>query len=103
MFFRRLFVIHQANAFFVANAKSNTSFKRRYSNPADRVNSNIVRDQTGVLTVFYSSKDCPATLRLVVIKHVTGKRVTLFPSNFALKQELIHDLHRQRWQAELLI
>jgi len=31
--FSRLFVIHQAQAFFVTSAKSNTNFKRRYSHP----------------------------------------------------------------------
>jgi Domain of unknown function (DUF4372)/Transposase DDE domain len=35
--FKRLFVIHQANAFFVTRAKSNTKFKRRYSNPGDKI------------------------------------------------------------------
>jgi hypothetical protein len=34
--FSRLFVIHQAQAFFVTRAKSNTKFKRRYSHPVDR-------------------------------------------------------------------
>ena len=99
--FQRLFVIHQANAFFVTRAKSNTKFKRRYSNPVDRANSNIVCDQTGVLTIFYSSQDYPATLRRVVIKDETGKRITFLTNNFALKPELIADLYRQRWQVEL--
>ena len=99
--FERLFAIHQANAFFVTRAKSNTKFKRRYSTPVDRVNSNIVCDQTGVLTVFYSSRDYPATLRRVVAKDETGKRITFLTNNFALKPELIADLYRQRWQVEL--
>jgi IS4 transposase len=99
--FQRLFVIHQANAFFVTRAKSNTKFKRRYSNPVDRVNSNIVCDQTGVLTIFYSSQHYPATLRRVVVKDDAGKRITFLTNNFALKPELIADLYRQRWQVEL--
>jgi hypothetical protein len=99
--FHRLFVIHQANAFFVTRAKSNTKFKRRYSNPVDRANSNIVCDQTGVLTVFYSSKDYPTTLRRVVVRDDAGKRITFLTNNFALKPELIADLYRQRWQVEL--
>jgi hypothetical protein len=55
--FSRLFVIHQAQAFFVTRAKSNTKFKRRYSHPVDRSTTQVICDQTGVLTVFYSSKD----------------------------------------------
>ncbi len=66
--FARLFAIHQAQAFFVTRAKSNTQFKRRYSHPVDRSATNVICDQTGVLTVFYSSKDYPAALRRVVVK-----------------------------------
>jgi hypothetical protein len=99
--FSRLFVIHQAQAFFVTRAKSNTKFKRRYSHPVDRSTTQVICDQTGVLTVFYSSKDYPATLRRVVVKDDTGKRITFLTNNFALKPELIADLYRQRWQVEL--
>jgi hypothetical protein len=99
--FARLFAIHQAQAFFVTRAKSNTKFKRRYSQPVDRVNTNVLCDQTGVLTVFYSSKDYPAVLRRVVVRDETGKRVTFLTNNFALAPELIAALYRQRWQVEL--
>ncbi len=100
--FGRLFAIHQAQAFFVTRAKSNTKFKRRYSQPVDRVNTNVLCDQIGVLTVFYSSKDYPATLRRVVVKdEETGKRLTFLTNNFALTPELIAQLYRQRWQVEL--
>ena len=58
-------------------------------------------DQTGVLTTHYSSKDYPTTLRRVVVKDDTGKRVVFLANNFALKPELIADLYRQRWQVEL--
>src|SRR5450759_4857600 len=34
--FSRLFAIHQAPGFFVTRAKSNTQFRRRYSNPVKR-------------------------------------------------------------------
>ena len=99
--FARLFSIHQAQAFFVTRAKSNTQFKRRYSHPVDRAATPVICDQTGVLTVFYSSKDYPATLRRVVIKDEVGKRITFLTNNFALKPELIAQLYRQRWQVEL--
>jgi IS4 transposase len=100
--FRRLFAIHQAQVFFVTRAKSNTKFKRRYSQPVDRLNTNVLCDQIGVLTIFYSSKDYPAALRRVVIKdQETGERVTFLTNNFALKPELIAQLYRQRWQVEL--
>ena len=100
--FSRLFAIHQAQAFFVTRAKSNTKFKRRYSHPVDRANSDILCDQTGVLTVFYSSKDYPSTLRKIVVRdEESGKRVTFLTNNFALKPDLVAQLYRQRWQVEL--
>ena len=100
--FGRLFAIHQAQAFFVTRAKRNTKFQRRYSQPVDRINTNVLCDQTGVLTIYYSSQGYPATLRRVVIKdEETGKRLTFLTNNFALKPELIGELYRQRWQVEL--
>ena len=100
--FGRLFAIHQAQAFFVTRAKSNTKFKRRYSHPVDRTHSDILCDQTGVLTVFYSSRDYPTTLRRIVVRdEESGKRVTFLTNNFALKPDLIAQLYRQRWQVEL--
>ena len=99
--FARLFVIHEAQAFFVTRAKSNTKFKRRYSHPVDRINTTVLCDQTGVLTTYYASKDYPTTLRRVVVKDDTGKRLVFLTNNFALKPELIADLYRQRWQVEL--
>jgi len=81
--FGRLFAIHQGHAFFVTRAKSNTKFKRRSSHPVNRNTTNILCDQTGVLTVFYSSKDYPTTLRRVVVRdEESGKRVTFLTNNF---------------------
>jgi hypothetical protein len=49
--FKHWFVIHQAGAFFVTRAKSRMKFKRRYSQPVDRLITNVICDQAGVLTV----------------------------------------------------
>jgi hypothetical protein len=86
--FKRLFAIHQANAFIVTRAKSKTQFKRRYSIPVDRAQSNIICDP-GVLTVFYSNQDYPVALRRVVVKDETGKRITFLTKNFCFKPKLI--------------
>ena len=100
--FARLLAIHQAQAFFVTRAKPNTQFRRRYSHPVDRINTNVLCDQTGGLTVYYSSKDYPAILRRVVVRdEQSGKRIALLTNNFALKPDLIAQLYRQRWQVEL--
>ena len=99
--FSRLYAIHQAQAFFVTRSKRNTQFKRRYSHPVDRASTNVLCDQTGVLTVFYSNRDYPAPLRRVVIKDDEGKRITFLTNNFSLPPEMIAALYKQRWQVEL--
>ncbi|CAN5325542.1 hypothetical protein BH09GEM1_BH09GEM1_33580 [soil metagenome] len=99
--FARLFALHQSQAFFVTRAKRNTQFKRRYSHPVDRVNTSVLCDQTGVLTVYVSRHDYPVPLRRVVIKNDEGKRLTFLTNNFTLPPEIIAALYRQRWQVEL--
>ena len=99
--FAELFFIHEAMAFFVTRAKSNTKFKRRYSHPVDRGTTAVVCDQTGVLSGQLAGKDYPTTMRRVVVRDGTGKRLVFLTNNFTLKPELIADLHRQRWQVEL--
>ena len=47
--FARLYVVHQAQAFFVTRAKSNTQLRRVYSAPVDR-GTGILCDQTIALT-----------------------------------------------------
>ena len=98
---KRLYAIAQAQGFFVTRAKSNTKFKRRYSSAVDRATTSVVCDQTGILPLFYASKDYPQPLRRVVVKDDAGKRIVFLTNNFALKPELIADLYRQRWQVEL--
>jgi hypothetical protein len=99
--FARLYRIHEQGAFFVTRAKSNTKFRRRYSNQVDRLNTRVICDQIGVLTVYYSSKDYPETLRRVVVKDEFGKRITFLTNNFVLSPETIAALYKQRWQVEL--
>lgn len=99
--FARLFVITQAQAFFVIRAKSNMKFKRRYSHEVDRAATAVLCDQTGVLTGYQSAKNYPQPLRRVVVRGEAGERVTFLTNNFCLKPQLIADLYRQRWQVEL--
>ena len=87
--FGRLYSLHQSQAFFVTRAKGNTRFKRRYSRPVDRAITNVLCDQTGMLTVYRSRQGYPAPLRRVVITDEDGKRLTFLTNNFALTPELI--------------
>ena len=54
--FARLYVLHQAGAFFVTRAKSNIDAHRVYSAPTDR-STGIICDQTISLDGFYTRQD----------------------------------------------
>jgi hypothetical protein len=99
--FTRLFVIHEAKAFFVTREKSNTRFMRRYSYPVDRINTTVLCDQTGEMSGYLAGKDYPTSMRRIVVKDAARKRMVFLINNFTLKPGLVADLYRQRWQVEL--
>ena len=99
--FARLFVIHQAQAFFVTRAMSNTQFRRVYSAAVDR-SSGIICDQTIALTGRTSGDNYPAHLRRIRFKDAkTGKTLVFLTNNFALPAATICALYKARWQVEL--
>jgi hypothetical protein len=99
--FARLYVLHQAQAFFVTRAKSNTRLRRIYSAPVDR-STGIICDQTIALTGVTSRKDYPEHLRRIRFKDAkTGKTLVFLTNNFALPAATICALYRARWQVEL--
>ena len=65
--FARLYVLHQAGAFFVTRAKSNIDAHRVYSAPTDR-STGIICDQTISLDGFYTRQDYPELLRRIRFK-----------------------------------
>ena len=99
--FERLYAMHQAQAFFVTRAKSNTQFRRVYSAPVDR-STGIICDQTIALTGTTSRKDYPAHLRRIRFKDPeTGKTLVFLTNNFAVTAATICVLYKARWQVEL--
>ena len=99
--FSRLYMMHQAQAFFVTRAKSNTLLRRVYSTPVDR-SAGIICDQTIALTGTTSSKDYPEHLRRIRFKDPkTGKTLVFLTNNFVLSAATICALYKARWQVEL--
>ncbi len=99
--FARLYVLHQAQAFFVTRAKSNTRLRRIYSAPVDR-GTGIICDQTVALTGATSRKDYPEHLRRIRFKDpATGKTLVFMTNNFTLPAATICALYKARWQVEL--
>lgn len=99
--FARLFVLAQADAFFVTRIKRNTCYRRLYSHPVDK-RTGLRCDQTIALTGFYARKDYPDTLRLVhFVDPETTKRLRFLTNNRAVPALTVAQLYRCRWQVEL--
>jgi hypothetical protein len=99
--FTRLHALHQAQAFFVTRAKSNTQFRRVYSHTIDR-STGLRCDQTIRLTGVHSHLDYPAPLRRVKFYDATHDKQLVFLTNhFELPALGIAELYRCRWQVEL--
>ena len=99
--FTRLYRMHQAQAFFVTRAKSNTKLRRVYSAKTDR-SAGIICDQTIALTGTTSRKDFPEHLRRIRFKDPeTGKTLVFLTNNFTLSAATICALYKARWQVEL--
>jgi hypothetical protein len=99
--FARLYVLHQAHAFFVTRAKSNTQLRRVYSAAVDR-STGLICDQTIALTGATSRKDYPEHLRRIRFKDPeTGKTLVFLTNNFTVPAATLCALYRARWQVEL--
>jgi len=99
--FARLYLMHQAHAFFVTRAKSNTKLRRVYSAKTDR-GTGIICDQTIALTGTTSHKNYPEHLRRIRFKDPdTSKTLVFLTNNFALPAATICALYKARWQVEL--
>jgi hypothetical protein len=99
--FERLYVMHQAKAYFVTRAKRNFTFKRRYSQEVDK-STGVQCDQTIVLKTFYSLQGYPEPLRRIrYYDENLGKRLVFLTNNFELPATTIAALYKSRWQIEL--
>jgi len=99
--FERLFALHQARAFFIIRAKSNTDTRRLYSTAVDK-STGLRCDQVVAFNGFYSKKDYPEKLRRVVFFDNQQRRRLVFLTNhFSLPALTVADLYRCRWQVEL--
>lgn len=99
--FRRLYVFHQAAAFFVTRTKINMKYHRVYSHPVDK-KTGVISDQTIALDGFYSKKDYPQHLRRISFRDPeTDKYLAFLTNNFVLAADVIAALYKKRWAVEL--
>jgi transposase len=99
--FDRLYTMHKCSAFFVTRTKTNTAYRRLYSNKVDK-STGVKCDQIIVLTSFYAKKSYPEKLRRVKFFDAeTGKKLNFITNQFTLSALTIAELYRCRWQVEL--
>jgi hypothetical protein len=99
--FERLYLLHQASAFFVIRARRNTQFRRLYSHPVDK-STGLLCDQTIVLTGVDTRTTYPEKLRRIKYRDPkTGNTLVFLTNHFSLPALTIADLYRCRWQIEL--
>jgi hypothetical protein len=99
--YKRLYKIHQCDAFFVTRAKDNMNYRRLYSHASDK-NIGVICDQTIILNNYYAAKDYPAKMRRIkFFDATTGKALIFLTNNFHLKATEIAQLYKHRWKIEL--
>jgi transposase len=99
--YKRIYKIHQCDAFFVTRAKDNMRYRRLYSRPMDR-EKGIIYDQTILLIDFYAKKDYPEKMRRIKFYDEEGEMELIFlTNNFHLSALEIAQLYKHRWKIEL--
>ncbi len=99
--FERLYTMHQSSAFFITRTKTNTAFRRIYSNKVDK-STGVQCDQIIALTGFYTKKYYPDKLRRIkFIDANSEKRLNFITNQFTLSSPTIAELYKCRWQVEL--
>ena len=99
--FGRLYLMHQAGAFFVTRTKKNLKMHRVYSHPNDRARG-VVADQTVSLDGRYTREKYPEQLRRVHYREPDSGRKLVFLTNRTDVDALtICNLYKSRWQVEL--
>jgi hypothetical protein len=99
--FVRLYVLHQAGAFFVTRAKSNLDAHRVYSVPTDK-SVGVICDHTIALDGYLTRQHYPTHLRRIRFKDPdTGKTLVFLTNQMTLPALTICALYKSRWQVEL--
>jgi hypothetical protein len=99
--FERLYVIHQADAFFVTRAKDNMNYRRLYSAKVNK-SKGVKCDQTIMLNNYQSAKSYPEKFRRIkYYDEETNIEFDFITNNFRLPALKIALLYKHRWAVEL--
>ncbi|MCK5492320.1 MAG: IS4 family transposase, partial [Candidatus Omnitrophica bacterium] len=99
--FARMFILHQASAFFVIRSKTKIKYHRIYSQPIDKT-TGLRSDQIVNIGTQEASKRYPEKIRKVCFYDSVNKNyLILLTNNFNLPAITIAELYKCRWQIEL--
>lgn len=101
MDFKRLYKLHQSQAYFVIRARNNIQNDRIRSRPVDK-STGVCYDQVIKLNGFYAKQKYPATMRKIKFYDAENKRyMIILTNNFELTALDIAKLYKHRWKIEL--
>jgi len=99
--YKRLYKVHQCDAFFITRTKTNMDYRRLYSHAVDK-SKGVFCDQTILLNGYYPAKYYPEKLRRIKFHdEETGKVLIFLTNNFYLSASEIAQLYKHRWLIEL--
>ena len=99
--YKRLYKVHQADAFYITRAKDNMNCRRVKSMPSDKPNG-VLCDQYVLLNNYYAAIDYPVKIRRIKFYDAeSGKTLIFLTNNFYLKATDVAQLYKHRWKIEL--
>jgi hypothetical protein len=99
--YKRLYRIHQCNAFYITRAKDNMNCRRVKSYSSDK-SWGVLCDQSVLLNNYYAAIDYPEKIRRIKFHdEQSGKTFIFLTNNFHLKATEIAQLYKHRWKIEL--
>jgi IS4 transposase len=100
--FSRLFLVDQAQSYFIVRAKNNLHFEIFDTMPVDTVKTDVLEDQEILLKGIKSKTAYPKILRRIAYYDKEKKKTFIFlTNNFYERAEVIAEIYRNRWQIEV--
>ncbi|MEE9389890.1 MAG: IS4 family transposase [Candidatus Aminicenantaceae bacterium] len=102
--YERLYGLHQKQAFFVTRTKSNSKYKRIYSQKIteEEKQKGVKYDQISWCSGFYTRKKYSDKVRIIKLFDVERNKTYRFiTNNFTLSPFQICQMYKKRWEIEL--